>query len=133
MFQKLRLCLTDEFVRKIRGNRYAELLALICLEHQKYSKDQADEPDQIVHCVAETPAVAGSTQHNVTRKRLGNDNKKNLEHAENDDGLSGVKSNGRSLVNEQENQTSYPAQKIAKRSGNIFRKARGYGRAVARI
>jgi len=116
--------LADQLVSKICGNGHAKLLMLRSFNHQQNPKNERQKIEQFVEKYSQPKsAPAHSTEEKPEPKKVAEEYQNDMESAEDDDGLRGVKSYERPLVDEKENQARYPTRDVAKQARDIFLQA----------
>ena len=101
-----------DLVRQVRGDRHAEALALVGLNHKQYPEDERykfQEPE-------ESPAkgeTAQTTHEEAETEEGAHDEVQNVQSAEGHDGLRGVKAHEGPPIDEKEDQAGDPTERVA--------------------
>ena len=110
--------LAGELVGEAGGDGDAEQLALIGLDHANDPEDHGHEPEgEMQQSQNSEHAHAAEDRAEVEEDQKDADD---LQAAESDDGLGGVKADERPLVDEEKNQASDPAKDVAEQAGYVF-------------
>jgi hypothetical protein len=104
------------------GDRYLELLMLICLHHQQDPENERGQANEAVQCGSEPERAISAHHHEThTKEKDPNDDIKDVETAEHDDRLRRVKTHERPLVDQEENDSREPSKQVAQERGHVFR------------